>query len=44
LESPARFSGITASTRMIDWNRAIQMGIWISIGSRQPAGLTPDSL
>lgn len=39
-----KLSGVTAKTRIIAWYRAIQMGIWISIGKRQPAGLTPDSL
>ena len=36
-------SGAVASNRITDWYRAIHTGICTSIGSRHPAGLTPDS-
>jgi hypothetical protein len=36
-------SGAVASSLITDWYNAIHTGIWTSIGSIHPAGLTPDS-
>lgn len=43
-ERPARISGVNGRTLLMVQNRPMKMGIWTTIGPRQPMGLTPISL
>ncbi len=42
-ESLSKFSGVVGRATNTAWYRPIQMGNWMSIGPRQPTGLTPNS-
>lgn len=43
-DRPTMDSGLAGSALMSDQYSAIQMGIWMTRGPRQPSGLTPCSL
>lgn len=44
MERAASRSGLVGSNAVMEMYRPIQMGNWMTIGPRQPIGLTPASL